>query len=271
MTEIACDELAIRAKLGARMVPISMAELEYGAAAVSDTEAKAEWQRHAAAFTGEIKSDAAAITDSMRYYLAMKKLIEKYGLSGLSVSCYPDNMGKVCLGYSLLSEEGYVCGCEGDAPNTVAMLLMRELSGGCVHNTDLLYPDVEKNTILFSHCGSGGCSLACDSSLVTLAPVRLAECGVCVMFPAKTGKVTLIDLTGHGELLRISSLCGDAVETGMEFPGDPLKIRFDRSVLDICRDIAEKGCGHHWMAAYGDLRGELEGFCKRHGVRWVSL
>ncbi len=86
----------------------------------------------------------------------MRNMIYKWDLKGICIKCYPRYMGKVCLGYSLLSEEGIVCGCEGDVNNTVAMRLLYELTGTPVHNTDLLYTDRDKNTILFSHCGSGG-------------------------------------------------------------------------------------------------------------------
>ena len=51
--------------------------------------------------------------ESIKYYGAFKQLIDEYALEALSVKCYTTYMDKVCLGYSLLAEEGIVNSCEG--------------------------------------------------------------------------------------------------------------------------------------------------------------
>ena len=55
-------------------------------------------------------------------------------------------------------------------------------------------------------------------------------------------------------------LFGEAVRTGMIFPGNPLKVRFKSDYKDVLSWIAKEGLGHHWMAAYGDLREQLDDF-----------
>lgn len=150
----------------------------------------------------------------------LEKVGLEYGLEGFCVKCYPGYMGKICLGYSLLSEEGIVCGCEGDVNNTVSMKILYELTGQPIHNTDLLYLDQELNTILFSHCGSGGFSIADKNENIHLGAVRLANSGVCALFPAKPGRVTLANLIGRKGTFRMSVMTGDAITSGMEFPGN---------------------------------------------------
>ena len=173
-------------------------------------------------------------------------------------------MGKVCLGYSLLAEEGVVGSCEGDVTNALTMKMMYDLSGKPINNTDLLYLDDKENTILFAHCGSSGFSIA--EGEIDLAPVRLMETGVCTKFLVKPGKVTAVNICGHGEDFRLSFMVGDAVPCGMEFPGNPVKIKFDKPVNQINREIMKNGIGHHWMVAYGDFSEELKYFCKINGV-----
>lgn len=270
MTEIAFDEFEIKDRTGVRVVNLDEDELTSAVSIASDAEVVELWNN--------IKTKVGRVTSSdehglaaMKYYLGMKDLIKKYTLEGIVIKCYPRFMGKICLGYSMLSEEGIVCGCEGDVNNTVSMKILYELTGKPIHNTDLLYPDGSMNTILFSHCGSGGFSISSGSKDIHLAPVRLADTGVCALFPAKPGKVTLMNLVGRKGTYRMSVIVGDSMECGMEFPGNPLKVRFDRDILGINLQIAEEGIGHHWMGGYGDVSEELKLFAKMKGIRFIRL
>lgn len=270
MTEIAYDEFALFKKCGAVVIPISELELLDTVAEISEQEAeKALPLVEGRGF--RITSSREDLLESLKYYLAMKRLIGKYRLSGLAVKCYTRHMGKVCLGYSLLSDEGYVCSCEGDVNNAVMMRILRDLTGECINNTDILNPEPETNTIIFAHCGSSGFSIAPSDESVTLCPVRLQESGVCSLFLPKTGTVTLADLVGHGEDLRMSVMVGEAVDGPMLFPGNQAKVRFRSPVLDICRKVTELACGHHWMIGYGDVSKELESYCRENGIVYTRI
>ncbi|NSW75277.1 MAG: hypothetical protein HPY68_00615 [Candidatus Atribacteria bacterium] len=270
MTEIAFDELELKARTGVRLINLSEMELVGRVENVDVWRAEEEWQE-VKARVGVVNSVDEAGIEAMRYFLALKGLVEEFDLQGLCVRCYPDFMGRVCLAYSLLAEEGIVCGCEGDAANTIAMKLLFELTGEPVHNTDLLYPDPATKTVLFSHCGSGAFSLASSSKFIQLAPVRLMDRGVCALFPSRPGPVTLVNLVGRRGTLRLSTWYGEAVETGMEFPGNPLKVRFATDFALTNRRILEEGIGHHWMAGYGDVRRELELYCGLSSIRYIGL
>ena len=261
MTEIAYDEFAIKQKLGARIVNIDEKEMTEKVASFDDEQAKALFESKKALLSHcKILSSPTSIIESFKYYHALKSLVEEYSLEALAVKCYTTYMGKICLGYSLLAEEGIVGSCEGDVTSAVTMKMLYELSGKPVNNTDLLYLDEAANTILFAHCGSSGFSIA-DGD-IELAPVRLAETGVCTRFLMKTGKVTAVNICGHGEQLRMAIMVGDAIPCGMEFPGNPVKIRFEKSANEINEDIMKYGIGHHWMVGYGDYEQELKTFCK---------
>ena len=66
--------------------------------------------------------------ESIKYYQALKSLVDEYALEALAVKCYTTYMGKVCLGYSLLAEEGIVSSCEGDVTSALTMKLLYELT-----------------------------------------------------------------------------------------------------------------------------------------------
>lgn len=270
MTEIACDEFALYEKCGAIIIPISETELLDEVAVVSSQAVERERQK-LSKHGFRVTSSPESLEESLRFYLAMKVLVKRYRLRGLAIKCYTRYMGKVCLGYSLLSDEDIVCSCEGDVTNAVMMRILKDMTGQCLNHTDLLHPDVQSNTILFSHCGSSGFTIAPKPEEVELAPVRLQNSGVCCKFIPKLGKVTLADMVGHGDRLRMSVIVGEAVETAMDFPGNPARIKFDIPVLELCRQIAQMSCGHHWMIGYGDVSKELETYCCERGIIFQKI
>jgi len=180
-------------------------------------------------------------------------------------------MGKVCLAASLLGEQGIPVSCEGDLNGALGMLILTRLTGCPVHNTDLLDPIPAENAIIFSHCGSGGFSLAAHPSDVKLAPVRLMNCGLCCLFPARPGAVTLLNIVPKLDGYILAGMYGEAVETEMVFPGNPLRVRFESDYRRILSWIIEEGLGHHWMAAYGDLRQALGDLAAMTGCEWLTL
>ncbi|MBO5069278.1 MAG: hypothetical protein J6C37_02805 [Roseburia sp.] len=270
MTEIAYDEFAIKQKLGARVVNLDEKEMTEKVAAMTDEEAEKLLEEKSELLKPcKVLSSKESMLESIKYYGALKQLVDEYALEALSVKCYTTYMGKVCLGYSILAEEGVMSACEGDVTNALTMKLLYELSGLPVNNTDLLYLDEEKNTILFAHCGSSGFSIA--EGEVELAPVRLAETGVCSRFLMKTGTVTAVNICGHGDQFRMSVMTGKAIPCGMEFPGNPVVIRFEKKVEQINQEIMQNGIGHHWMVGYGDYREELRSFCKIKGIKLYEI
>ncbi|MBE6942481.1 MAG: hypothetical protein E7455_09415 [Ruminococcaceae bacterium] len=270
MTEIAYDEFAIKQYLGARVVNMEITELTDKVAAISDAEAdKLLEQKKDLLKPCKCTSTADAMRESIKYYAAMKELCGEYALGALAVGCYTTYMGKVCLGYSLLAEEGITGACEGDVPNALTMKMLYELSGKPVNNTDLLDFNYDDNSILFAHCGSSGFSIA--EGEIELAPVRLAETGVCCKFLMKPGKVTAVDICGNGSNFRMSVMVGDAIPCGMEFPGNPMTIRFEKPLDQINEEIMQYGSGHHWMVAYGDHAETLRRFCQIQGMNYYRI
>ncbi len=269
MTEISFDEFELKRLFGPRVVQLDTSSFRQMVESIPRPEAQAIWEK-VARQVGGVESPEEDGIYSCQVYLAMKRFVEENGLAGLAVGCYPNLMGEVCLAVSLLGEEGMPVGCEGDINATLAMLMLQELTGSPVHNTDLLAVYEEDNSMLFSHCGSGGFSLAAPDFQIKLAPVRLMDRGVCVLFPARPGPVTLVNLVGCRDTYRLTLLGGEAVRTEMLFPGNPLRVRFEAGIYDLLAFIAEEGIGHHWMVGYGEVRPELAQLCRWVGVRCLG-
>jgi len=207
MTEVTFDELELKSLLGPRIVHFGLNELKSEMDKVRREKEENIW-KEVEKKVGKVRVDRKEWFESVRAYLVLKKWVEKKDLSGLAVECYPDFMGQICLAYSLLGEEGIPGSCEGDVNSLVAMIILHLLTGIPVHNTDLLAVYLGDNSIVFSHCGSGAFSLAEEKKKINLSPVRLANKGVCVLFPAKPGKVTLVNLVGRKDTYRMWSLPG---------------------------------------------------------------
>lgn len=69
----------------------------------------------------------------------------------------------------------------------------------------------------------------------------------------------------------MAALHGEALPTDMVFPGNPLRVRFREDYRAILGWIARAGLGHHWMAAYGDLRQPLADLAGMAGCEIVVM
>ena len=269
MTEITGHELALKKLLGPRVAGIDVQVFLQRASRVPAASMAGRWQELKAEVGGVTAAEEAGM-ESLQVYTALKDTIQELGLSAVAAGCYPHLMGKVCLAASLLGEQGIPVSCEGDINGALGMLILTRLTGSPVHNTDLLDPIPADNAIIFSHCGSGGFSLAARPSDVKLAPVRLMNCGLCCLFPARPGPVTLLNIVPKLDGYILAALYGAAIETDMVFPGNPLRVRFKSDYRQILSWIIEEGLGHHWMAAYGDLRQSLADLAAMDGCTWLE-
>ena len=88
-------------------------------------------------------------------YLALKKLVKKHDLKGLTIRCF-DLLKKykntACLALALLNEEGIVAGCEGDMPSLITMYLINTLTGRSSFMANPSKFIYEENSLLLAHC-----------------------------------------------------------------------------------------------------------------------
>jgi len=265
MAEVACDELALRAVLGPRLVERGLEWLAEEAEKADAKEAEAVWRRACAA-AGKVKVPDSEGILAGRYYLALRDFLRAEEISAFTAECYPKLMGRICLPIALLSEEDVVGACEGDVNSAVAMRVLSWFSGSPVHNTDLLADDVTDNTIVFSHCGSGAFCLAACREDIVLDSCRLMNVGVTAQYPGRPERVTLVNLVGPAGDYRLGIVGGQAVETELVFPGNPVKVQLDVPVGEFLEEVCEIGLGHHWMIAPGDVIAQLQEFGRLAGI-----
>jgi L-fucose isomerase-like protein len=269
MTETTPHELALKKFFGPRVVGLDTQVFLERAAAMPAGPAAEQWEALAAR-AGRVTATREAGVTAMQVYATLKAMIAEARLTAVAVGCYPHLMGKVCLPVSLLADDGIPVACEGDVNGALGMIILNFLTGGPVHNTDLLDPVPADNAIVYSHCGNGSFSLAGSQADITLGPVRLMDTGVCALFPARPGPVTLLNVVPALDRYRMAANFGEAIPTDMVFPGNPLRVRFKSDYRDILGWIAQEGLGHHWMGGYGDVRRPLADLAAMLGVELLN-
>lgn len=101
----------------------------------------------------EKEQPETSINGSMRIYAALRSIILKHGLDGLTLRCFDlltavHNTG--CMGLALLNSEGFTATCEGDVPAMISMAIARKLSGCSGFQANL--SQIKGDDLLFAHC-----------------------------------------------------------------------------------------------------------------------
>ena len=264
MTHTSAAEFALKAALGPRVVPVDLPQLLGRAAAASPEEAQSRWEELRGR-AGACQVEEGEGQRAMAVYGALREVVAEEGLAAVTVGCYPHLMGRVCLAASLLADEGVPMACEGDVNGAIGQLLLYLLTGQPTHHTDWLEPLVD-GTVVLTHCGAGSLALAERAEKIVLGPVRLMGGGVCALFPARPGPVTLVSLIPYREGYQCALLEGEAVSTEMVFPGNPVRVRFEQPTDRLIAWIFEQGIGHHWVVGYGHVAAEIRQWARLCGA-----
>ncbi|MEN2983680.1 MAG: hypothetical protein ABDH25_01470 [Dictyoglomaceae bacterium] len=101
----------------------------------------------------ERKIPKESLLNATKIYTSLKKLIEKYNLSGLTIRCFDLALNlKItgCLALSLLNSEGIIASCEGDTEALATMIFAHKLTGKTPFMANLA--KIENNNYTFAHC-----------------------------------------------------------------------------------------------------------------------
>ncbi len=152
-TKASCDPAAVKARLGSDLVSIPNKQVLEIAKSISakaaEEEAEEYWIKPA---VGILEPTRQEIIDSVRYYLAVKKLmIEERAQAVCSTACMGEP--RACLTFSKLNDIGMVGACEGDIDSTLTMLLFAHAFRAPGFITDPVI-DESKNAMVHFHCTS---------------------------------------------------------------------------------------------------------------------
>lgn len=135
-------------------IPITRVEEYFAEEKEADVEAEAE--QFIAGAVRMIEPNKAEVIKAFRLYHAIRRIIHEENFNAVTVRCF-DLISSChttgCLALSLLNDEGYVAGCEGDLPSVFTMLLCKRLTG---NDAFMANPSrIRDKEVLFAHCTIG--------------------------------------------------------------------------------------------------------------------
>lgn len=148
------DKAALKERLGLNLVDVPINELIELVSSDEDLSAYSHPEMEAIA--QNIPTAIQKYTNgALRIYQALKKIIEKYQLSGMTLRCFDlltavENTG--CLALALLNAEGIPAGCEGDVPTLVTMAVGYALTGHCGFQCNPSRIDPQTGELVLAHC-----------------------------------------------------------------------------------------------------------------------
>lgn len=195
-----------------------------------------------------------------KIYAALKNIINRYNLSGLTLRCFDlldtlKNTG--CLALAMLNAEGIPAGCEGDVPTLVTMAVGQALTGTCGFQANPSRIDPETGEMLFAHC-TIPFNMVRNYSFNTHFESGI---GIAIHGEMPQGDATIFKLSG--DLSRSfcckTELLSNPYENNLCRTQVVLKLKDDAS--SICRDYFLKNpIGNHHVVFSGDHTALFEAF-----------
>lgn len=148
------DKKAVKEKLGINLLDINIQEL------VEETGKVDTFPQEVRAISKELEENASEAVrkyaeGALKIYVALKNIVTKYNLSGLTLRCFDllDSVGNTgCLALAMLNSEGIPSGCEGDVPALLTMTIGQALTGRCGFQANPSRIDPQTGELLLAHC-----------------------------------------------------------------------------------------------------------------------
>ena len=254
------DREAVKSKLGLNLVDVPIDELVDLVKSDEDLSAYSHPQMEDIA--NNIPSAIQKYTQgALRIYQALKKLIEKYQLSGLTLRCFDlltavENTG--CLALALLNAEGIPAGCEGDVPTLVTMTVGYALTGHCGFQCNPSRINPQTGELLLAHC------------TVPLDMIRSytfnthfeSGIGIALHGEMPEGDATVFKLSGDlsRNFICKANLIGNPYEQSL--CRTQITIKLETDPTEICQDyFLTSPIGNHHVVFNGDLVSLFNAFC----------
>ena len=101
------------------------------------------------------KVDQKTLEGALQIYNALRDLIVKHNLNGLTVRCF-DLLTSVkntsCLALAMLNKDGYIATCEGDIPAMLTMAMVKKAFNQSSFQVNPSYLNLKERYGYFAHC-----------------------------------------------------------------------------------------------------------------------
>ena len=226
--------------------------------------------------------DEEDVRKSVSLGLAVKKLIRRFGIDGLTLlgqhHVEVATKASADLSFYCAENDGCMTSHEGDLANLVMKYILNRLSGELPVFLEWSAFDCKSDTLLLTHHGVVDPKIhAADQNAcrVTPSPEKwdFTGHGMSVEYCAKEGPVTLaclIDAKDGWKLLLSGGSCVELPQAPSYAPQFHFKHE-SLSVKEYIRQIIEEGVAHHVCLVYGDHREALKLYAHYAGLAVAEI
>jgi L-fucose isomerase-like protein len=145
---------------GVRLQYRPIDELKQRLESIDEATARQEMERWKKEAIEVVETTDKAILDSSRLYFLLRSIVEKEGLSGLSIDClgFSFNQNPIlpypCLPFTRLRDEGFAVPCEADVCGMLSSMVLQEISRKPSYFCNVSAVDTQKSSAVLRHCVS---------------------------------------------------------------------------------------------------------------------
>jgi hypothetical protein len=113
------------------------------------------WKKEAVSIVEPTDKD---LLESSKMYILLRSIIEKEGLSGISIDClgFSFNSKELlpvpCMAFARLRDEGFALPCEADVCGMLSSMVLQEISRKPSYFCNVSSVDIEKSSTVLRHC-----------------------------------------------------------------------------------------------------------------------
>jgi L-arabinose isomerase len=277
------DEFRLYSQIGPVVEYFSCLQLKKASDSISDDKVIEYVNEIKNKFEIDPRITEENLIKSARAALGFEKIIFDNNLDGMALSDLIPELHEVmglrpCLYTENLAKSDIVVGNEGDLGGTLAMLMLRRLTGNPVMFTEIFNLDYDENTIGAGHAGPSNYLCAESESKVKITPdYELMDAtsdigGVWMEFIGKPGKVTIVNFICTLDNFQMTVLNGESLGGDVRFDGYPhYAVKIEPKLIDFLNSCSLNGTSHHWAIVNGDVKEELSYLADMLGIKKILL
>lgn len=194
---------------------------------------------------------------AINIYSGLKRLIERYKLSGFTIRCFDlieEYKNTACLALAMLNDEGIIATCEGDVPSMLSMLIVKaatnKTSFQCNPSKISFGNEDKPNTLLLAHC-TLPLSMANKFEFMTHFE---SDLGIGIRGQLSTGPITIFKLSRD---LKTYLLFDAEISSNLTLP-NYCRTQIEVKIQDEdLYQLINKNYGNHVIVSYGDNISEI--------------
>jgi len=279
----AINELDLIEKFRIKVVPFTLLKLKADIENTKEEDIKEIENEIKKSYDYKLADDRI-ISKIARLEYVLKKYAGEENLSGFAIQCWTAMQEEIgvspCLSMGRLTDSGIMCACEVDIHGAITMVIQHLLTlmKDVPHFIDWTIQNQEnENTFLAWHCGNAPISLKCKSCRPQINThsvlgwqIGYDKCYGTAEFQLKEGPVTINRLVETGGKFKMLSTIGEAVPDNRTLRGSWKWIEV-KDLKKLYRTIIEEGFVHHASMIFGDIRREMNTFCKFTGIDVIEV